>query len=239
MAVNGNVYEITAFTPRFVRISDKQAQAILSLAAGREISDEHRNRLTVTVNARAFTSYRQVDETFAWLRRQPIKVDTVFSAPLVDDNAAEAELAHREVSIEEELHDGEPQVDADAKVTEPGFYAHGDKVYRVVSNKAGTRLYAKPVTGHGFDFEGGRGAMAFLRAGHQLTPKQVRLHGVSTGVCANCSTRLEDPISIDLGLGTHCGPAILGRESYKAHRKASLAKPEVAAAVAARKARRG
>lgn len=130
-------------------------------------------------------------------------------------------------------------VDAEraAKATEPGFYRLADKVYRLKKSQFG-RLYAQLVTGKGFSYDGGKGVASQLSAVDLMTPEEVRAHGAATGVCVNCSTVLTDPISIEIGLGTHCGPAILGKEAYKAHRAAAKIIPAVAEALAAIKARK-
>lgn len=114
------------------------------------------------------------------------------------------------------------------KVTVPGFYRNADGVYKVVQAKYTTRLYANRVTAKGFEYE--KGAFFNLFADQAMTSEEVRAHGCQTGVCANCSIELTDPISVQIGLGTSCGPSILGKEAYKGHRKAVLEIPEVKAA---------
>jgi hypothetical protein len=70
------------------------------------------------------------------------------------------------------------------------------------------------------------GAVRKLDARQIMTPEQARQYGIATGVCANCGESLSDPLSVGIGLGTSCGPKILGRPEYNAARravKASLA----------------
>lgn len=119
------------------------------------------------------------------------------------------------------------------RVTAEGFYQNpaDDKVYRVVTSKTSGNLYAKLVTAHGWDWEQGKGAMRFLQAGWLMTAEQVRAYGAISGTCANCSTRLEDPVSKHIGLGTSCGPKILGKPAYSAAKKAAKADPQVAAEI--------
>ena len=69
-----------------------------------------------------------------------------------------------------------------------------------------------------------------------MTAEEVRVHSRHIGICANCSVELSDPISIEIGLGTHCGPSILGSDNYKAARKAAKLVPAVAEALAKIKA---
>lgn len=118
-------------------------------------------------------------------------------------------------------------------VTAEGFYQNpaDEKLYRVVTSNTSGHLYAKLVTAHGWDYEQGKGAMQFLQAGWLMTPEQVRAYGAISGICANCSARLEDPVSKHIGLGTSCGPNILGKDAYNAAKKAAKADPEVAAQI--------
>lgn len=127
----------------------------------------------------------------------------------------------------------ERKVNAD-KVTEVGFYLHDEVVYKVVASKTSGRLYAKKVTARGFEYDGG--AIFKLAASEKMTAEEVRVWSRTTGICANCSAELSDPVSVEIGLGTHCGPAILGSEAYKAARKAAKLVPAVAEALAKIKA---
>jgi hypothetical protein len=115
-------------------------------------------------------------------------------------------------------------VAADA-VTEAGFYAYENKVYRVKAAKSTGNLYAQLVTAHGFNYEAAKGMMKVLKAAMKMTGEQIAAYGQKTGICANCSALLTDPASIAIGLGTVCGPKILGKEAYKASYKAA-ATPE-------------
>jgi hypothetical protein len=119
------------------------------------------------------------------------------------------------------------------KVTEVGFYLHEGIAYKVVKSGAG-RLYAKKVTKRGFVYDSG--AIFTLAASELMTAEEVRVHSRHIGICANCSVELSDPISIEIGLGTHCGPSILGSDNYKAARKAAKLVPAVAEALAKIKA---
>jgi hypothetical protein len=127
----------------------------------------------------------------------------------------------------------EVTVKARDKVTEIGFYLHGGVAYKVVKSGAG-RLYAKKVTKSGFDYD--EGAIFKLSASELMTAEEVRVYSRSCGICANCSVSLEDPISVEIGLGTSCGPSILGSDAYKAARKAAKLVPWVIEALAKIKA---
>jgi hypothetical protein len=115
------------------------------------------------------------------------------------------------------------------KVTEIGFYLHEGIAYKVVKSGAG-RLYAKKVTKNGFVYDGG--AIFSLSASELMTAEEVRVYSRTIGICANCSVELSDPVSVEIGLGTHCGPSILGSDNYKAARKAAKLVPAVAEALA-------
>lgn len=126
-----------------------------------------------------------------------------------------------------------PRPVAAAPVTEIGFYLHEGVAYKVVKSGIG-RLYAKKVTSRGFVYDGG--AINTLSASELMTAEEVRVYSRTIGICANCSVELSDPISVEIGLGTHCGPGILGRDNYKAARKAARLVPAVAEALAKIKA---
>lgn len=127
----------------------------------------------------------------------------------------------------------ERTVNADP-VTEAGFYRSGDDVYKVVPAKSTGRLYAQKVSRAGFVYD--RGAIFKLSAADKMTGEEVRVWSRTIGICANCSAELSDPISVEIGLGTTCGPNILGRETYNAARKAAKLVPAVAEALAKIKA---
>jgi hypothetical protein len=120
------------------------------------------------------------------------------------------------------------------RVTEVGFYRLGDDVYKVVPAKSTGRLYAQKVSAAGFVYD--RGAIFKLSATGLMTAEEVRIYSRTIGICANCSIELSDPISVEIGLGTTCGPNILGRETYNAARRAAKLVPEVAEALAKIKA---
>ena len=136
----------------------------------------------------------------------------------------------------------QPDKPVEGAVSEPGLYAADGKYFKVVANKAGTRLYAKVLV---TDAGNGRGtylydagAIRTLTATDKLTPEGIAAAGLAIGHCLNCGERLEDPISIAIGLGTTCGPRIMGKEAYSAAKKTAKADPEIATAITARADRR-
>jgi len=125
---------------------------------------------------------------------------------------------------------------ATGTVTVAGFYRLNGAVYRVQESKTNKgRFYAKAVTAHGWDYAAGKGVIYRLTAADMMTGEEIAAFGVESGICANCSAVLDDPISKAVGLGPVCGPRVWG-EGYRAARKAAAADPQVAAQVAAIKA---
>jgi hypothetical protein len=121
------------------------------------------------------------------------------------------------------------------KVTEVGFYRDAQgTVWTVIKSKASGSLYAKQVTAHGFTYVSG--AIKGLKADMKMTVDEIRAYGMETGICANCAAELSDPISIFIGLGTTCGPNLMGKDAYSAAKKAAKADPATAEAIAGKTA---
>jgi hypothetical protein len=121
-----------------------------------------------------------------------------------------------------------------ARVSEEGFYKNDDGfVFKVVTSGAG-RLYAKQTTARGLAYA--PGAMNSLFADQKMTGEEIAAHGVENCYCVNCSTELTDPTSKAIGLGTSCGPTILGKEGYKAAKVSVADRPDVIAFEVAKKA---
>jgi hypothetical protein len=119
-----------------------------------------------------------------------------------------------------------PVAPATTKVTEVGFYLLDGQAYKVIASRSGDFLYARMVTGRGL--KKAPGAFAKLTPAMKMTPEQIAAYGVRTSVCVNCSHTLTDPASQGVGLGTDCGPAILGKDVYRAAYKAAKAAAEAA-----------
>lgn len=116
------------------------------------------------------------------------------------------------------------------KVTEEGFYLLDGQAYKVIGARDGSFHYARLVTGHGL--KKAPGMYNRLTSAMKMTPEQIAAYGVRTQVCVNCSTPLTDPASQRVGLGTKCGPAILGSDVYRASYKAAKVAAEAAQAAA-------
>ena len=112
------------------------------------------------------------------------------------------------------------------KVTEEGFYLLDGQAYKVIGARDGSFHYARLVTGHGL--KKAPGMYDRLTPAMKMTPEQIAAYGVRTRVCVNCSTPLTDPASQGVGLGTKCGPDILGSSVYRAAYKAAKAAAEAA-----------
>ena len=112
------------------------------------------------------------------------------------------------------------------KVTEEGFYLLDGQAYKVIGARDGSFHYARLVTGHGL--KKAPGMYDRLTPAMKMTPEQIAAYGVRTRVCVNCSHTLTDPASQRVGLGTECGPAILGKDVYRAAYKAADAAAKAA-----------
>lgn len=147
-----------------------------------------------------------MDATMAWLKRAPKR------------------QAQQALAV-----DVTPRV----RATELGFYKNeAGEVYKIVDGMNGR--YAKLTTPRGFEYV--RGAITRLFADMAMSADEVAAHGVANRYCANCSCGLEDPTSKRIGLGTSCGPQLLGKEGYKAARKSVAHFADVMAFEAAKKA---
>ncbi len=103
---------------------------------------------------------------------------------------------------------------------EPGFYKVGEDVYRVVTNKAGTRRYAKALCNTGWEYVG-RSPFSDLGPDTVLTVEEAMQHGLATGHCMICSARLDNIESAQYGIGPTCFKNMTGM-TYAAGRKAGL-----------------
>ena len=118
------------------------------------------------------------------------------------------------------------EVVASSKVTEEGFYLLDGQAYKVIGSRDGSFHYARLVTGHGL--KKAPGMYNRLTPAMKMTPEQIAAYGVRTQVCVNCSTPLTDPASQGVGLGTKCGPDILGSDVYRVAYKAAKVAAEAA-----------
>jgi hypothetical protein len=120
----------------------------------------------------------------------------------------------------------------DEPCREPGFYRYDGSVYKVSESRRNPgRFAARRVSGSGWEYA--KGIVYRLTPEMRMTPEQIAEFGIQSGVCANCSRRLDDPVSKFIGLGTKCGPEILGRPAYNAAKRSAKADPKVAEQIAA------
>jgi hypothetical protein len=116
--------------------------------------------------------------------------------------------------------------------TEEGIYRYDGAVYRVSESKRNPgRFVARRVTGSGWEYA--KGVIFKLTPEMKMTAAEIAEFGIRTEICAQCSRRLNDPVSKHIGLGTKCGPEILGRPEYNAARKAAKLDPKVIEQLAA------
>jgi hypothetical protein len=106
-------------------------------------------------------------------------------------------------------------------ITEPGFYLLDDEAYRVKRTRDGERFYAERATASGWEYD--KGVVFKLAPEMVMTVMEIASFGGRKGFCVNCSDDLEDPISKKIGLGTSCGPKLMGNEAYRAARKHHIA----------------
>ena len=89
----------------------------------------------------------------------------------------------------------------------PGFYVHGDTAYKVQTNRAGDRTYAKRWTGTAWDYAPGAGRL--LAAMVPMTAEQAAALGLASGKCINClqtlgGETLSARVSALIGYGETC-----------------------------------
>lgn len=104
-------------------------------------------------------------------------------------------------------------------VSEPGMYLVDGRVFKVLPSRSSDRHYAKelvdfhwedkmPVADEGagsqLRFVIARGAMAFIKAEHRMTPEAERGFGKILGYCVACGKLLTKRESIDYGKGPVC-----------------------------------
>lgn len=104
-------------------------------------------------------------------------------------------------------------------VSEPGIYQVDGRIFKVLPSRSSNRHYAKELTD--FHWEDGKpvadegagahlkfviakGAMAFIRKEHRLSPEAERAFGKVIGYCVNCGKLLTKRESIDYGKGPVC-----------------------------------
>lgn len=121
--------------------------------------------------------------------------------------------------------------------TVPGIYMNrAGEVAKVQKTQDQQRCYAKVlVAGRGFVYRANAIQM-FKDTDGPISPEAARQYGITHGVCVNCGETLSDPLSVAIGLGTTCGPNIMGKDAYLAAKREAMANPQIAAAVKAHRA---
>lgn len=108
-----------------------------------------------------------------------------------------------------------PAVEGRMPVTEAGYYFDGADVFVVVSNKAGTNLYAKkyccPEHAERASWVYAGGAINRLDAADKITAERcVEIAGHLNGRCFRCGRALDLPKSVERGMGNTCWKKTFG-----------------------------
>lgn len=92
------------------------------------------------------------------------------------------------------------------RVTEAGMYSHGDKIYNVRANKAGTGLYAQLVVVKNGkpELEYAPGMVTHLSADERMSVDAVVAFNKRHAWCSVCGRHLKAKASVDRGIGPVC-----------------------------------
>lgn len=93
-----------------------------------------------------------------------------------------------------------------ADLVPEGFYSIGSDIYRVVTNKAGTKRYAKLMTvvNGKRRFSYAVGVITSLTLRNKVTPIQAKMFGDTHHFCLCCGKELTVELSIQRGIGPVC-----------------------------------
>ena len=105
-------------------------------------------------------------------------------------------------------------------IEQDGMYKNGDRIYQVYWNREGSRLLARELLFDKVNREGKnvykweyRGqAYRFVRPDQrmELTLEEAREFGAMYSRCSQCGRTLNDPLSVELGIGPICGDRDFG-----------------------------
>lgn len=142
---------------------------------------------------------------------------------LDSDNAPEAMLAFEETepstkSASEYIDTLKSSVAA-AKASKPvveqaeipeGLHYIDQRVYRIRKSKSSGRLYAELLDTHAREFQYvGVKPLANASAETLMTLEEAKVFGKAFGFCVRCCALLEDPASVELGVGPVCAKKFL------------------------------
>lgn len=89
-----------------------------------------------------------------------------------------------------------------------GVYTDGETIYRVYLGQQSRRMLAKKIVGDreaGYHYEYAGAAERFVSdAFERMTLAQAKEWGRATNTCVKCGARLDDPESVDAGIGPVC-----------------------------------
>lgn len=104
-----------------------------------------------------------------------------------------------------------PDAPRAGEVTEEGFYLTAEGVVCRVQRSGAGRLYALRLVVHDAGTEDAKGEFVYegglvnrLTCDMRLDPAVAAAQGLAMGVCVYCATRLEDPLSCEIGMGPTC-----------------------------------
>jgi len=91
-----------------------------------------------------------------------------------------------------------------------GLHYIGQSVYRIRKSKSSGRLYAELLDAHAREFQYvGRKPLTNASAETLMTLEQAKVFGKAFGFCVRCCALLEDPASVELGVGPVCAKKFL------------------------------
>lgn len=138
-----------------------------------------------------------IEAVINFLTKQPDYV-AVVDGPVIDENAAERELAEAEYAADA----------ARAAQIEEGMYNHDGQIYRVQRSRESGNLYAKKLDSTTQKFAYAPGAMRSIVATDRMTIEAAKSYGREFGVCCVCARELSNPVSVEAGIGPVCGSRV-------------------------------
>lgn len=95
-----------------------------------------------------------------------------------------------------------------ASEPDAGMYCKGDTIYRVYLGQKSGRMLVKQLVGdetHGYSYEYlGAAAYRLPQDASPLPLEEAKKFGRMTGTCCVCARRLDNPESVDAGIGPVC-----------------------------------
>jgi hypothetical protein len=196
-------------------ITERQAPFIRQLANERVLPEDVRQRL---LNGYEGFSKAKASETIKWLLRQPVKPGQVPNRIAAMPQAATSRsrtVAAERVNAELSRQRTTGERPARSAPAEEGAYQKDGVVYIVISNKQGTRRYAKKIvespprmTESGevvdFEFERSPGMVFVLTAADRLEKVEIERLMTKYKRCIRCHVQLKAAKSVARAAGKRC-----------------------------------